>query len=139
LTSAELLSQSSLKLDVVIYPPRLMGEFLARGWIDPLPSATRDDEDLDLADVFTAIRQQEIRWGNQVYAVPLGSPVPVLIVREDLLDQLDLEIPTTWQEYATCVQAIQDSGLLTQEGTTLKSATIEPTADDWLPALLFAR
>lgn len=139
LTSAELMTQSSLRHDVVIYPPRLMGEFIARGWIDPLPPVARDDENLDLADVFTAIRQQEIRWGNEVYAVPFGSPVPVLIVREDLLNQLELEIPTTWQAYAACVQAIQESGLLTQEGTTLKASTLEPTADDWLPALLLAR
>lgn len=139
LASAELMTQSSLRHDVVIYPPSLMGEFIARGWIDPLPPAARDDEDLDLAGVFTAIRQQEIRWGNEVYAVPFGSPVPVLIVREDLLEQLELEIPETWQAYAACVEAIQESGLLTQEGTTLKSATLEPTADDWLPALLYAR
>ncbi|MEX0793387.1 MAG: extracellular solute-binding protein, partial [Pirellulaceae bacterium] len=139
LASVDLMAQSALRHDVVIYPPRLMGEFIARGWIDPLPPAARDDEDLDMADVFTAIRQQEIRWGNQVYAVPFGSPVPVLIVREDLLEQLDLEIPTTWQAYAACVEAIQASGLLMQEGTTLKSATLEPTADESLPALLFAR
>ncbi|WP_158264858.1 ABC transporter substrate-binding protein [Blastopirellula marina] len=124
--------------DIVIYPPAMMGELIQRDWIVPVPSATLASEEVAQDDIVQAIRQKEIRWGDKTYALPLGSPVLMLMVRTDLMKQFNLEIPTTWQEYATAVETIHGSDLL-KSSETLGAATIEPLEAAYLPNLFLAR
>lgn len=133
-----LLGQKRFTKDLLIYPPAMMGELIKRDWIAPLPSATLDNEELKLDDVALGIFQTETRWGSKPYALPLGSPVLMLMVRIDLLDQLGLKTPNTWDEYAAAVETIQNSDLL-KSSDTLKAATLEPLDPAYLPNLWLAR
>ena len=143
-SSEKLLAQSRQLHDVLIYPPAMMGELIKRQWIVPLPAQWTSLEgepvrgEDALADVAKALRQTELRWGTKTYALPLGSPVLTLMVRADLLDQIDLEVPQTWQQYQQAVETIQQSDLLKENGT-LAAATLEPLADAYLPELWLAR
>ena len=143
-SSGQFLAQSRQLHDVLIYPPAMMGELIERQWIVPLPAQWNSlegnpvrSEDA-LADVAKALRQTELRWGTKTYALPLGSPVLILMVRADLLDQLDLEVPQTWQQYQQAVETIQQSDLL-KENEPVVAATLEPLADAYLPELWLAR
>lgn len=133
-----LLGQKRFTKDLLIYPPAMMGELIKRDWIAPLPSATLGSEELKLDDVALGIFQTETRWGSKPYALPLGSPVLMLMVRIDLLDQLGLKTPNTWDEYAAAVETIQNSDLL-KSSDTLKAATLEPLDPAYLPNLWLAR
>ncbi len=137
-TEEVLLNQKRFTNDLLIYPPALMGELIERDWIVPVPSATLGNEALQLNDITLGILQTETRWGAKPYALPLGSPVLMLMVRTDLLQQLDLEVPTTWQEYADAVDKIQKSNLLNQSDT-IAAATLEPLDSAYLPSLWLAR
>lgn len=133
-----LLNEKRFTKDILIYPPAMMGELTKRDWIVPIPTATLGSEELKLDDIALGILQSETRWGSKPYALPLGSPVLMLMVRTDLLKQLDLETPNTWDEYATTVEKINNSDLL-KNSDTLKSATIEPLDEAYLPDLWLAR
>lgn len=137
-TQEVLLNQKRFTKDVLIYPPAMMGELIQRDWIVPLPTATLGSEELKLDDVALGIFQTETRWGSKPYALPLGSPVLMLMVRTDLLKQFDLEVPKTWEEYATAVETIQQSDLL-KESHTIAAATLEPLDQAYLPNLWLAR
>jgi len=137
-TEKVLLGQERFTKDVLIYPPAMMGELIERDWIAPLPTSTVSSEALQLEDVALGIYQTETRWGSKPYAVPLGSPVLMLMVRTDLLQEFGLEIPTTWDEYAAAVETISQSDLL-QESNTIAAATLEPLDQAYLPQLWLAR
>ncbi|MEW4560982.1 extracellular solute-binding protein [Bremerella sp. JC770] len=137
-TEKVLLNEKRFTDDILIYPPAMMGELIQRDWIAALPTATLDSDELKLDDVALGIFQTETRWGSKPYALPLGSPVLMLMVRTDLLDQFGLKIPQTWDEYATAVETIQQSDLL-KEGHTLAAATLEPLDEAYLPNLWLAR
>lgn len=124
--------------DILIYPPAMMGELIQRDWIVPVPSATLASEEVDQDDIVQAIRQKEIRWGDKTFALPMGSPVLLLMVRTDLMKELNLEIPKTWKEYAAAVETIHGSDLL-KSSETLGAATIEPLEAAYLPNLFLAR
>ncbi len=135
----QLLAQPRLQHDLLFYSPALMGELIAREWIVPLPSAAMEQPQLELDDIPSALRQVEMRWGSQTYALPLGSPVLVLMFRADALAQLDLEPPRTWQQYADAVTHISRSDLLQGEQAPFRAATLEPLAPEFLPQLWLAR
>ncbi|MBA2115643.1 ABC transporter substrate-binding protein [Bremerella alba] len=137
-TREVLLNEKRFTKDVLIYPPAMMGELIERDWIVPLPTATLGNEQLNLDDVALGILQTETRWGSKPYALPLGSPVLMLMVRTDLLKQFNLDVPQTWDEYATAVETIDQSDLL-KEGHTLAAATLEPLDAAYLPNLWLAR
>ncbi|QDU76992.1 Bacterial extracellular solute-binding protein [Bremerella volcania] len=137
-TEEVLLGEKRFTKDVLIYPPAMMGELIQRDWIAPIPTATLGSEELKLDDVALGIYQTETRWGSKPYALPLGSPVLMLMVRTDLLDQLGLEVPNTWDEYAAAVETIQKSDLL-KNNDTIAAATLEPLDEAYLPNLWLAR
>lgn len=137
-TEEVLLGQKRFTSDLLIYPPAMMGELIQRDWIAAIPSATLGSEELKLEDVALGISQTETRWGSKPYALPLGSPVLMLMVRADLLKQLGLAVPKTWDEYATAVETIQQSDLL-KKSDTIAAATLEPLDEPFLPKLWLAR
>ena len=49
--------------------------------------------------IFGTLRVRVLRWGEKPVAVPFGSPVFVLYVRPDKLEEAGVKIPTTWEEY----------------------------------------
>jgi len=80
----ELLAQEQLTADLVIYPTRHLGTLVDRGWLRPVRRSVLEDPDYDLSDVFPALRNQAIRLGGEVYALPLGDPPLVLASGEEL-------------------------------------------------------
>ena len=72
-----------LAADAVIYPSGLIGELAERNWIAPIAKDVFNGEDFGRRDIFDQIRQREIVWGEQVFAVPLGSPQLMLIYDVD--------------------------------------------------------
>lgn len=51
-------------------------------------------------------------YDGKLYALPTQSNVGMMVYREDVLDELGLDVPTTWAELADVAQAIQDSGTM---------------------------
>jgi hypothetical protein len=71
-TWAELATAKSLDADVVVFSSRHLGELCVRGWLRPVRTNILESDDFDADDLFPLVRQEMMKWGGQVMAVPLG-------------------------------------------------------------------
>jgi len=149
--------------DVLIYPPRQMGTLAEHQRLLAVRQGVLRDAAYQANGIFPLVRQCATRWGDRELAMPLGSPVLVLMYRADLLRAMGLAPPETWTAYQRLVarfrdrpsrQSTEDDGASDNEpghdgaggrgGSEHRaeppwSATVEPTADHWAAHLLLAR
>ncbi|MCU0983176.1 MAG: extracellular solute-binding protein, partial [Pirellulaceae bacterium] len=131
-----------LAADAVIYPSGLIGELAERGWIVPLSDDSIGSPEFARRDIFDLLRQHEIMWGDQVYAVPLGSPALTLIYRPDMFEKLGVKPPESWQQYGErCAQLARSRDLLvgSENGPGDWHAVAEPLGPGWASQVLLAR
>jgi multiple sugar transport system substrate-binding protein len=143
-TSTELLEfeRNRLNADVILYPSWLLGELAERDLIQPLDSDAAADAVLSQQGLFDLIRLHEVVWGSDVYAVPLGSPQFTLLYRKDIFGKLQLEPPTTWDEYQALAKQLSDRkaiGELASSDEEPWFGTVEPLAASWAGPMLLAR
>ena len=126
--------------DVVIYPPRLLGEFASRQTIEKLPDDVLDDtEFLNRKALLRHARTTNCRWGNEVWAVPLGTPQFVMFYRADVLEALKASVPRNWDEFASLQRKLKAAGeLKDSNGNVLPTGLSLPLADFWRTQSLFA-
>ena len=91
-----LLAAEKPAADVVIYPSRMLGEFVMRGWLRPVRQSVLADPALAWGDFLTAVRDQVVRYGGEVYALPLGEMPLVMAWGGELPEKL----PTTWEQFS---------------------------------------
>ena len=85
--------------DAVICPEYLLGIQAEAKRLAPVPQSIARDPQGPWSQTFELLRNQEAVWGNEVYGVPLGSPVFCCYYRADLLEKLHRKPPQTWKEY----------------------------------------
>jgi ABC-type glycerol-3-phosphate transport system substrate-binding protein len=137
---ADLAKEKSLAADVIIYPSAELGTLVQRRLIRALPPSWVDRADYHKADLFELPGLRETAWGEQTYAVPLGSPVFVCFYRPDLFEQLGRRPPQTWTEYQQLVELFAAKQTPTRRSAApLESATLEPLAPGWAGKVLLAR
>src|SRR5208282_1949266 len=117
--------------DAVICPECLMGPLAETKRLAPVPRSVSQDPNAPWSQTFDLLRNQEAVWGNEVYGVPMGSPVFCCYYRADLLDELHRKPPRTWKEYEDLARRARDAGA--------KYGTIEPLARGWAGLVLLAR
>jgi multiple sugar transport system substrate-binding protein len=143
-TTEELLAQKPLRIaaDALIFPSGLLGELAEANLLSPIPAGILNSPEFDRRDIFDLIRQTEIVWGEQVFAVPLGSPVLTLWYRDDILTKIGAEPPETWEQYGELVERLSDRQLLNElqieTGETWRPV-VEPLGDGWASQMLLAR
>jgi multiple sugar transport system substrate-binding protein len=138
-TADNLLATESIDGDVVIYRSALLGELAERGSLAPVNKAALDSFGYDAGDVFPLVQRCVSVWGEETettYAVPLGSPVLVLMYRKDLFTERGLQPPETWQEYQQLVIQLAAKPPADRPDW---SPTLEPLADRWRATMLLAR
>ncbi|MFI4876740.1 MAG: ABC transporter substrate-binding protein [Blastopirellula sp. JB062] len=138
-TSAQLMDRTEIDADAIIYPPELLGELIRRQWIEELPPSLLENEALAVEDVFPALRQTELQWGGETYAVPFGSSTFVLMYRPEVFAELELTPPQTWREYQVCVDRIAASQFCAGDEAPFAAPTLEPLAEPWRSKWFLAR
>lgn len=94
------------------------------------------------SEVFTQLRVREAVWGNEVVAVPFGSPLLTCYYRADLLKRLGRKPPRTWQEYYDLSRLMADRKTLADAVPAEDSAwfgCLEPLGPGWAGQMLLAR
>lgn len=131
-----------LGADAVLFPSDWMGELAGREWLAPIPDEALDDPTVQYRDIFSAIRKQEVQWGEETYAVPLGSAPLVLFYRHDIFEGLKLKPPQNWAEYKSLAEQLAKREVVRDfvAGADTKwSGTCEPLEGAWGAQLLLAR
>jgi ABC-type glycerol-3-phosphate transport system substrate-binding protein len=68
----DLANAKSIDADVVVFPSRYLGELSLRGLLRPVRTNILESEEFKANDLFPLVRQELIRWGGAVMALPLG-------------------------------------------------------------------
>jgi multiple sugar transport system substrate-binding protein len=137
---ADLAKAKSLAADVVIYPSAELGTLVQRRMVRALPPAWLDRPGYQKADLLELPGLRETAWGEQTYAVPLGSPVFVCFYRSDLFERFNRRPPQTWVEYQALVEFF--AGQMKSKATATASLhfpALEPLAKGWAGNVLLAR
>ena len=122
-TTAELKAMTAIEADALIAPSYLLGELAAVEHIASLPKLTESQSE-QFSGYLPLLAQRQSRWGDERWSVPFGSPVFVLYYRQDLLTNIDREVPKTWEEY------IETARLLDTQ-TAVEIPVAEPVAEHW--------
>ncbi len=80
--------------DVLAVDIILVGDYAARGWIEPLDAYFEADE----LEAFNQGFAQAAQLDGQLYAMPMYIDGIHLYYRQDLLDKYGFEPPQTWEE-----------------------------------------
>lgn len=92
----ELLAKELLKTDVVIYSSRQLGTLVSRKWLRPIRQSVLENPELAYSDLLPVVRDQMIRYGGEVWAMPLGEMPLVLAWR----GEVPANLPKTWGQLA---------------------------------------
>ncbi len=151
ISAATVARAENLDADAIIYPPAQMGALAERKLIRPLNRSWLANDPLESADLLQPLESLEFNWDAEQYAVPLGSPVFVLMYRSDLFEFYGKQAPRTWEEYQQLVDFFQSAVKLRKQAASQQShsngpelvepwsAAVEPLADGWASRLLLAR
>ncbi len=141
-TEKALAAAKSLDADAVIVSSAGVGTLAARGLIAPLPEKALHADHADHAggdpwsEIFELLQVHEAAWGDQIVAVPMGSPVLVCYYRADLLEKLRRPPPQTWQDYQELAQLL---AARKPAGGGPWHGAVEPLAPGWAGLVLLAR
>lgn len=128
--------------DAVITHSAGLGVLAQAERIAPLSEAQLTASNAAWTDLFELLRLRESTWGQQVYAVPLGSPVFVLYYRVDLLAAIGREPPRTWTEYQELAALLADRAQLGERAPPAGkpwNAIAEPYGGNWAAMTFLAR
>lgn len=130
-----------LDFDVVIYPPNMLGTLVAQDCLESLSNDQLDGDELRPADILRIHRQDLVTYGGKTWGVSLGGPTFSLIYRADVFDQLELQVPQTWEQYEKVVNKLaeHDGKLKNEKGEALPTTVIEPLVENWAGKLLLLR
>ncbi len=90
------LKDDALTGDAIIYPTPWLGTLAQSGRIVRMPGRIRDSELFQESDVLPWVLRGELNWGNELYAVPLGSVTFVMVSRSATVPSAD-DVPITWE------------------------------------------
>ncbi len=120
----------------MILPEHLLGPLAEAKALAPVPQSIARDLKNPWSQTFELLRDQEAVWGNEVFGVPLGSPVLCCYYRADLLEKLHRKPPQTWKEYEELARLLRAEGA---KSGGPKYGTAEPLGRGWAGLLLLAR
>lgn len=109
------------EVDLVIIPPRHLDLFISSGLIQPIDQWI-DTADPWYTDILPVYRNLYMRFGDRFYGFVYDGDTHLLFYRKDLLQQLNLRPPESWEEYDQVARELALSAWLpggTRYGTAM--------------------
>lgn len=82
--------------------------YVADGILMPLTGFFNDTFSTDEINDIVAVFREGVQWNGEFYSVPFGKSTRVLFVNLDLMEEYNLEIPTTWDELIEVAQVLRN-------------------------------
>ena len=142
ITWQEAASAQRLPGDLVVYPAGEIGELAEAGLLAPISQRTLENDAFALRDIYQQIRLHEMKWGDKVLGLPLGSPQLMLVYRVDIFTKLGVKPPQTWAEYnllATRLAKREELGSFAPPADAPWHGAVEPLANGYAGQVLLAR
>ncbi len=91
--------------DAFVFAPQWMVDYTEPGFLEPITSYVDADEDLQWDDVAPFFREFSSTYQGEVYTIPLDGDFHMVYYRIDVLEELGLEPPRTWEDYLAVAEA----------------------------------
>ncbi len=127
--------------DALICPAYLLGPLAEAKRLAAVPPAITRDPQGPWSQTFELLRNQDAVWSNEIYGVPLGSPVFCCYCRADVLEKLHRKPPQTWSEYIEVARLVREAGVKAGRlgAGSVKYAAVEPLGRGSAGLVLLAR
>lgn len=133
--------------DVVVLPSAEMGAAVARGELLPWDVAWTTDPQAGWEALPETVRYGEMMLGEEVYGVPLGAPVLLAYLRDELFSgpkgaaekaAAALSPPVDWKAWDALARSAQPAGG-SNHAAGWQYGCVLPLGDGWAGLLLLAR
>ena len=131
------------KVDIIVYPPGLMGELESRESLMEVPTWLSNSEELNKSEFLRHYRTTLIRHGSGMWAVPLGGPQFCLLYNVDTFSQLEIDVneeTATWEKFFKLADKLKKAeGLKDADGKPVSTKIEMPLSDPSLVNVFLAR
>jgi len=88
-----------------VFAPQWMVDYVGPGYLTDITDWVNADEALNWQDVGAFFRDFSATYNGRVYTIPLDGDFHMVYYRTDVLEQLGVEPPKTWDEYLSIAAA----------------------------------
>ncbi len=118
--------------DVIIYPNQLLGQLVDQQMIYPLSQEFWHSDSVESRSLLRHSRTTLIRFGRDRWAMSLGNPHWMLLIRLDVMQSLAISPPETWQQLLDLADQLAKSGDLSDaDGNALPARVAVPSSRGW--------
>jgi len=118
------LSTKTNSFDMFIFDPQWMSDFATPGYLEDLTDRVKNDKQIQWDDVGAFFRDFSATFNGKTYAIPLDGDFHMVYYRTDILKDLGMEPPNTWDDYLKIAKAVKDKGLKTDDGQPVYGSCI---------------
>ncbi len=90
-----------------VFAPQWLADFVTPGYLEDLTPYVNADPALEWDDVGQFFREFSATYNGNIYTIPLDGDFHMVYYRTDVLEELGMEPPKTWDDYAAIAAAAQ--------------------------------
>jgi multiple sugar transport system substrate-binding protein len=98
-------------IDVGVFASSWAPEFAAGGLLQDLTDYVAKDDKIDIDDIAPFFREYNQKIGGKTYLITIDGDFQMVYYRKDILDQMGLTPPRTWEEYQAVAKATNGQDL----------------------------
>ncbi|MCI0710287.1 MAG: extracellular solute-binding protein [Chloroflexi bacterium] len=91
--------------DAFVFAPQWMADYVTAGFIEDLTPYVEADAALEWDDISPFFRDFSASFGGSIYTIPLDGDFHMVYYRVDVLEELGMEPPRTWDDYLAIAAA----------------------------------
>ena len=91
--------------DVYVFAPQWMVDYVEPGYLEPLTDRVASNAELQWDDIAPFFRDFSASYKGEIYTIPLDGDFQMVYYRTDVLDELGMEPPQTWEDYLAIAEA----------------------------------
>lgn len=91
--------------DAFVFAPQWMVDYIVPGYLEDLTERVAADAALEWEDVAPFFRDFSSTFEGRIYTIPLDGDFQMVYYRTDVLEQLGMAPPVTWDDYLAIAEA----------------------------------
>jgi multiple sugar transport system substrate-binding protein len=118
------LSTKTNSFDAFVFAPQWMPDYVTPGYLEPLDERVKSNTELQWEDIGPFFRDFSATYDGKIYTIPLDGDFHMAYYRTDILQDLGLTPPNTWDDYLSIAKAVSEKKLTTSDGKPVYGSCI---------------
>ena len=91
--------------DAFVFAPQWMVDYIVPGYLEDLTPYVENDPDIAWDDIAPFFRDFSATYQGHIYTIPLDGDFHMVYYRIDVLEELGMDPPKTWDDYLAIAEA----------------------------------